>query len=410
MALKQKITNASIKKLSTDEQRINDTEVSGFHARISPKGHIKYYLFYRLNGKQRNFLLGSASSLTPAQARDLAKEQAGLVASGKDIQQNKLETRQREATLNLKLNTFLENKYLPYLNAQNPKTAHKAYKNITSSFAFLLDKNISDISAWDIQQWVAERRKIGRAPSTLTYSIGRLKAALNRAVEWGLIESHNLNKIRVVREDNTRIRYLTSAEETVLLKAVEMRDEQVRAKRVTANQHRYERNKALYPTLEDVRFVDYFEPLILTAINTGLRRGELLSLKWSDVSLDHRYLTVKAENAKSKKSRTIPLNHSLFTALQLWHKQNTKAVYVFSPYSDKPITDIKKPWMRLLEQAEITDFRFHDLRHHFASKLVMAGVDLNTVRELLGHSDLKMTLRYAHLAPEHKAAAVNLIG
>ncbi|MBF4249216.1 integrase, partial [Vibrio anguillarum] len=74
------------------------------------------------------------------------------------------------------------------------------------------------------------------------------------------------------------------------------------------------------------------------------------------------------------------------------------------------ITDVKKPWMRVLSNAKIENFRFHDLRHHFASKLVMAGVDLNTVRELLGHADLKMTLRYAHLAPEHKAAAVNLIG
>jgi len=83
MAIKQKITASSIKHLSIEDKRLNDTEISGFHARISPKGVIKYYLYYRINGKQRNFLLGSATSLTPAQARDLAKEKAGQVAGGK---------------------------------------------------------------------------------------------------------------------------------------------------------------------------------------------------------------------------------------------------------------------------------------------------------------------------------------
>jgi integrase len=74
-----------------------------------------------------------------------------------------------------------------------------------------------------------------------------------------------------------------------------------------------------------------------------------------------------------------------------------------------PLVAIKKGWAAVLKAAKITSFRFHDLRHTFASKLVMAGVDLNTVRELLGHKSIAMTLRYAHLAPEHKAAAVETL-
>jgi site-specific recombinase XerD len=79
---------------------------------------------------------------------------------------------------------------------------------------------------------------------------------------------------------------------------------------------------------------------------------------------------------------------------------------VFPGKNGERFIHIKKSWGGVIDRAEINGFRFHDLRHHFASKLVMAGVDLNTVRELLGHADIEMTLRYAHLAPEHKAKAV----
>ncbi|HAS6204193.1 TPA: tyrosine-type recombinase/integrase, partial [Vibrio vulnificus] len=102
-------------------------------------------------------------------------------------------------------------------------------------------------------------------------------------------------------------------------------------------------------------------------------------------------------------------NNTVYTMLQAWHEQNPDTELVFER-NGKPLDSYQYQWESLLKEAGIENFRFHDLRHHFASKLVMKEADLNVVRELLGHADLKMTLRYAHLAPEHKASAVNLIG
>ncbi|OIQ24883.1 site-specific integrase [uncultured Vibrio sp.] len=411
MAIKGKISVSTIKKLKIEDKRLNDTEIAGFHARISPKGAIKYYLYYRLDGKQVNFLIGAASDITPAQARDLAKEKVGLVTQGQDIQEEKKEAK-REYLIQkgLKLGAFLEEKYYPFLISRNPKTAKRTYIHITNRFEFLLNKQLNDISAWEIQKWIAEKRKKGRAAATINYSVNTLKGALSRAVDWGLIESHNLKSIKSIKEDNTRIRYLSADEESQLFKAIKERDQLIRDKRISANLHREVRGRDLFPSFEGVRFVDYIEPMILTALNTGLRRGELMSLTWDDVFFQNGYLVVKASNAKSKKVRNVPLNKTVLEALKEWRKQTPLLHYVFVSGEDKPLTDIKKPWLNLVERANLDNLKFHDLRHDFASKLVMAGVDLNTVRELLGHSDLKMTLRYAHLAPEHKSAAVNLIG
>ena len=126
---------------------------------------------------------------------------------------------------------------------------------------------------------------------------------------------------------------------------------------------------------------------------------------------------MQGDGTKSGDSRAVPLNREALEVLTTWQGQYQKPTgsdpvpeetsgLVFPGDDGEQMGSLKTAFTAILKDAKITGFRFHDLRHSFASKLVMSAVDLNTVRELLGHADLKMTLRYAHLAPEHKAAAV----
>jgi integrase len=155
-------------------------------------------------------------------------------------------------------------------------------------------------------------------------------------------------------------------------------------------------------------YTDYVTPLVLAALNTGLRRGKLLQLRWRDVDLTRKVLTVRGEGAKTGQTRHVPLNTEIVDVLKNWKPIAAEADgFAFSSGAGTtPLTEARKAWSNVIAKAKVGAFRFHDLRHTFASKLVMAGVDLNTVRELLGHKKISMTLRYAHLAPQHKAAAV----
>jgi integrase len=151
---------------------------------------------------------------------------------------------------------------------------------------------------------------------------------------------------------------------------------------------------------------------VLLALNTGLRRGELLALMWKDVNLRTKWLTVAGQTSKNSQTRRVPLNAEAATILEGWNRQSKGSLtgsYVFASGKGKRMTTITTAWRSLRKLARLRNFHFHDLRHHFASRLVQSGVDLNSVRELLGHSDIKMVLRYAHLAPEGLANAVEKI-
>jgi integrase len=134
------------------------------------------------------------------------------------------------------------------------------------------------------------------------------------------------------------------------------------------------------------------------ALHTGMRRGELLSLQWDQIRNGFIYLT----ETKSGKARQIPINDQVARVLQKLRQQNQlKSPFVFCDANGKRFYEVKQSLASACRRAGIEGFRFHDLRHTFASQLVMNGVGLKAVQELLGHADLKMTKRDMPTSPRH---------
>lgn len=202
------------------------------------------------------------------------------------------------------------------------------------------------------------------------------KAMFSKAVEWDMIENETLKRIRKVKllREDRRLRYLESKEECQ--KLIDACDSHLR-------------------------------PIVITALNTGLRKGNILSLQWSNIDLKNGFILV--DMTKNGERLEMPINETLRQTLLDIPRRLDGGYVFYDPKTQNPYQDVKRSFSSALRRAGIRDFHFHDLRHSFASHLIMAGVDLTTVKELLGHKDIKMTLRYAHLAPHHTKRAVDIL-
>lgn len=381
---------------------ILDTEQRGFLARVTPKGGISYGIRYsNAEGRQCRYSLGKTfPTTTVSAAREEARILLGRIAAGEDPSKVDRTKRQRKLTLGL----FLDETYEDWL-ISNTKTGKARAQLIRAAFPTFLDMPLTEITGWMTEKWRSERLKSGISQSTTNRNITALRGLFSRAKEWKLVDEHPLSKVKMFQEPSSKVRWLSKAEEHRLRRALDAREKRDRANRIRGNIWRQQRNYNLLPDLNDFGFVDHVKPMVLLSINTGLRRGEVLSLRWDAVDFKNELVTVADENSKSGRARHVPLNIEALTVLKTWRKQ-TPGELVFPGRSGSAITEIKTAWRKLLADAGIDNFRWHDMRHHFASRLVMEGVDLYTVGQLLGHADPKMTGRYAHLAPGHKAAAV----
>ena len=389
-----------------------DPKVPGFVLRARPTGVHSW----RVQLPDRTWVsLGRLDEVSLADAREAAQTLRAKAKLGETLPK-------RIADDGLTLRRFLDEHYEPWMSATHQGRTGQV-ERIRWAFGALLDVKLPELTAARVDRWRATRRSHHRrtdersepakvSGSTMNRDLAALQAALSRAVEWGSLSTNPVRQMRRSTEDESGVvRYLSAEEELRLRSALAQRDDTRRAARESANGWRRERDYAPWPSLGI--FSDHLTPLVLLALNTGLRRGELLRLTWGDVDTVKRTLTVRGSGAKSGQTRHVPLNSEAVKTLDSHRAADADSLaYVFSSgTSTERIKYVRKGWTAVLKNARVQGFRFHDLRHTFASKLVMAGVDLNTVRELLGHGNLVMTLRYAHLAPEHKAAAVErLVG
>lgn len=382
---------------------IRDTRLTGFFLRVQPTGRMAYYCEY---ARGKKYFIGKAEVIKPDDAREIARQTLADFTNGIDPNEAKKAAKAHD------LSSYLDEVYGPWVSSHR-KSGKATLARLKACFEDPFGKKkLNEINPWVMQKWQTERLKAKKSAATINRDLTALKAALSMAVEWGILISHPLEKSKRLKVDSTpKVRYLSTAEEKQLRKALDEREEELRAKRDSSNRWRAERKYELKPNLRNVPFADKLKPMTILTINTGLRRGELFQLTWGDIDFPQSTLTITGTTAKSGTTRHIPLNREALSTIKNWQKQSKGKSHelVFPGKEGELLDNINKAWKALLEKAKIKDFRWHDLRHHFASRLVMAGVDLNTVRELLGHSDLKMTLRYAHLAPEHKAAAVEKI-
>jgi integrase len=227
-----------------------------------------------------------------------------------------------------------------------------------------------------VEQFQSDKLNTGCRSATVNRYTATLKHMFTKAFEWEMVNEDTRNKVRKVKqleENNKRLRYLSPEECETLINCCS----------------------------------DYLKPIVITALHTGMRKTEILSLKWKQVDINNGYIHLS--DTKSGKRRSIPINETLYKTLKSIERRLDVQYVFFNPKTGKRYNDIKKAFNRACEKAGISDYTFHDNRHTFASQLLMGGGDLVALKEILGHADIKMTLRYSHLASAHMKKAVNIL-
>lgn len=319
-----------------------------------------WYIDYYVDGNRKRERVGPSKR----QAEDaLAKRKVQIVEKRYfDIRDRDKLTFDDFAKDYLELHSRLNKK------ARVAKRDEGLIKNLSTDFA---GKYLSEITPLMIERY-KERRSRERMPATVNRELACLKNMFNKAIAWDKYWDNPVRKVKLFKENNQRKVYL---------------------------------EKEQIPKLIDA-CSPHLKPIVTMAVFTGMRKSEILNLEWKNVDLTHGIIYLM--DTKNNERREVLMNDIVKRALKEAPKHEGSP-YVFCRKDGKPYLNVRKSFDATLKKCGIIDFHFHDLRHTFASQLVMAGVDIKTVQELMRHKSIEMTMRYAHLSPDHKNRAVEIL-
>lgn len=276
---------------------------------------------------------------------------------------------------------FVEKVYLPW-SRSNKRTFRDDVLNCKVLCQYFGGKSFIQISPLLVEKFKRERRdsvtRYGRQrrPASVNRELATLSRIFSLAIDNGILVSNPCRKVRKLRENNERKRYLTFEEETRLMAA-----------------------------LTGLRF--HIKPLVTVAIHTGMRKGELLNLRWEHVDFVRGIIHIT--NTKTDRNRDVPMNSEV-REIMLGLQPETTEGYVFrNPKTGGKLIDVKKAFNSAVREAGISDFKFHDLRHTAGTRLADAGADAFVIAEVLGHASLQMTKRYTHATDERKRKALEAL-
>jgi integrase len=350
-----------------------DVLTKGLHLEVRASGNKTFYLRYKNSrNKTRNFKLADARDVTLSQARGMADKGRNRVVMGEDPCEAAAEAKQMP-----KFYQFIEDSYLPHV---------KSYKRSWTTDLSLLkthllprfrERYLDEITRQDILKMRNDRIASGAAPGSANRLLIMMRFIFSLAIQWKLpgITNNPAKEVPLLEENNLTERYLSIDEARRLYEAVSTSENTV------------------------LKFI------VSMLILTGARKRELLDSQWQDFDLSRRSWRIPL--TKAGKARHVPLSDGALSVLNEIQRIPDCPFVFANPRTRKPYVSFFCAWNTARIKAGLADVRVHDLRHSFASLLINKGRTLYEVQRILGHTQVKTTMRYAHLSHDTLLDAAN---